>query len=71
MTVWHEPEYAEFPRTGPCVLCGRRYTRYGCNPDPVAPIENGRCCHSCDRKLVYPARIAQVLRAVQEGGDAA
>lgn len=44
------------PREGTCCLCGGRYTDHGNNPQPLAePPE--RCCHTCNRDRVIPARL--------------
>ena len=50
-----------------CVLCGEEITpepitgwEYGCNPYPLA--DHGRCCHDCDTRRVFPARIAEYER---------
>lgn len=37
-----------------CVICGREYTGYGNNADPIA---DGCCCDECNRLLVIPSRI--------------
>lgn len=36
-----------------CSICGKPYVGYGNN---AAPINNGRCCDECNRKVVM-ARI--------------
>lgn len=37
-----------------CVICGKTKEEYGNNAIPVA---YGRCCDSCNRNLVLPARL--------------
>jgi hypothetical protein len=55
-----------FPETGICILCGGPYFVGGCNPEPLASINDGRCCADCDFCKVIPGRIAEL-----RGGDAA
>lgn len=38
-----------------CCLCGKPYTGYGNNPDPIK--KSGRCCDNCNNNKVIPARI--------------
>jgi hypothetical protein len=40
--------------TKTCCLCGKKFTGYGSNADPVA---DGTCCDDCNRDKVIPARI--------------
>lgn len=41
-----------------CVLCDRTIKgEFGNNPDPLASLEDGQCCDSCNEK-VTAARIA-------------
>lgn len=49
-----------------CCICGEESTGFGNNPEPVR--HEGRCCDSCNRKFVIPARIAQ-LRAAEDTED--
>ena len=53
-----------------CCICGEESTGYGNNPAPVR--HEGRCCDSCNRKFVIPARIAQLRAAedMEDGGEA-
>ena len=37
-----------------CVICGREYTGYGNNADPIT---DGYCCDECNRLIVIPSRI--------------
>lgn len=38
-----------------CCICGKEYTGYGNNPEPVRI--SGRCCNDCNEKRVIPARM--------------
>ena len=40
-----------------CVICGKTYTGYGNNAEPVA---DGRCCDDCNIEIVIPARLKQI-----------
>ena len=48
-----------------CSICGRPFTEYGNNAEPV---NDGRCCDRCDNQFVIPARILAIYR--QEKGRA-
>lgn len=39
-----------------CVLCGTRVAEFGNNPDPLASLDDGRCCNYCNANKVIPAR---------------
>ncbi len=39
-----------------CVLCGKLYTGYGNNAEPLS---NGRCCNYCNASKVLPYRISR------------
>ena len=41
-----------------CSICGTKYTGYGNNAEPV---NNGKCCDTCNIKVVIPARLKQLL----------
>ena len=60
----------EFDDVFTCCICGEESTGYGNNPEPVR--HEGRCCDSCNRKFVIPARIAQLRAAedIEDGGEA-
>lgn len=45
---------------GDCILCGRIYSGWGHNPEPVVPFEKGRCCGSCNTIKVIPTRVAML-----------
>ena len=47
--------YAE---TGKCALCGKEYTHYGNNPQPLLPDIDQRVCDECNA-LVVIARLQQ------------
>lgn len=40
-----------------CCICGRAFSGYGNNPDPVVKDENARCCDDCNASVVIPKRI--------------
>lgn len=40
--------------TNKCVICGKEYTGYGNNAEPVS---KGRCCDKCNEEQVIPARL--------------
>ena len=42
-----------------CCICGKVFTGYGNNPDPVK--KNGRCCDDCDNRYVIPARLKAIM----------
>ena len=46
-----------------CVICGKKYSGYGNNADPVA---KGECCDDCNLKVVVPARIKQIYGSQNE-----
>lgn len=41
-----------------CCICGKEFTGYGNNPEPVK--ESGVCCDECNADKVIPARIAMI-----------
>jgi hypothetical protein len=45
---------------GECILCGGTYSGWGHNPEPVVPLEKGRCCGVCNTLSVIPARLAML-----------
>jgi hypothetical protein len=56
------PAYDENPDSGTCILCGGTYREHGNNPEPVAQLDDGRCCHECNSIVVIPVR-ALIIRA--------
>lgn len=44
--------YAE---EGKCCICKGKYRNWGNNPQPVRNM--GRCCDSCNDRIVIPERI--------------
>lgn len=46
----------EYKKIGKCCICGKLYFNYGCNPAPVVNDPSKRCCHKCDRAVVWSAR---------------
>ena len=43
-----------------CCICGRAYTEWGNNADPVADRE---CCDACNWSHVIPARIKELKKS--------
>jgi len=48
--------YEEMTEEGICSLCGRKYSHWGNNPEPLKDIEE-RCCDECNQTKVIPARL--------------
>lgn len=46
-----------------CSICKFPYTGYGNN---AVPINDGRCCDTCNLEQVIPARISNVIKVYQE-----
>ena len=42
-----------------CSICQKLYIGWGNNAQPV---NDGRCCNSCDWNIVIPARVTIVVR---------
>ena len=51
-----------------CSICGRPYIGFGNNAQPV---NNERCCDSCNINIVVPRRImdVKVSKYLKEGGS--
>lgn len=49
-----------------CVICGKVFTGYGNNADPIA---DGECCDKCNSDVVVPARIEQLRRARENNAE--
>ena len=47
----------DYEKTGICSICGRYYTHWGNNAEP---INSGRCCDICNAMVVIPERIKQL-----------
>ena len=45
---------SDITETGICSICGAKYDHFGNN---AQPINDGRCCDSCNAIEVIPARI--------------
>lgn len=45
-----------------CVICGRAFTGWGHNPEPVKEFEEGRACSDCNAMVVIPERIKRIQR---------
>jgi hypothetical protein len=43
--------------TNKCVICNKKFTGYGHNPDPIST--KGRCCDECN-KVVILTRLKQI-----------
>lgn len=50
-----------------CCICGKQFTGWGNNPDPVTD-ENGnlfpedaRCCDECNDNVVIPTRLVEMF----------
>jgi len=41
-----------------CIICSKEYFGLGANAEP---IKNGQCCDGCDKSIVVPTRIANVM----------
>lgn len=41
-----------------CSICGKQYEGFGNNAQPV---NNGRCCDECNREVVIPMRIKNMV----------
>ena len=41
-----------------CVICGKEFTGWGNNPDPVE--DHGECCDDCNMTVVIPARLGML-----------
>lgn len=48
-----DKDTVEFIKT--CCICGKDFTGYGNNPDPVKT--DGKCCDECNLTVVIPARM--------------
>ena len=44
-----------------CSICGKKYEGFGNN---AQPINNGRCCDECNRKVVVPFRIEMMFKTI-------
>lgn len=51
-----------------CCICGKVFTGWGNNPDPVKD-ENGnlfpedaRCCDECNNNVVIPTRLIEIYK---------
>tara|TARA_R100000664_G_C2725487_1_gene117583 strand:+ start:407 stop:580 length:174 start_codon:yes stop_codon:yes gene_type:complete len=43
-----------------CCLCGQKmYNVHETNN--ALPVKNGRCCHTCNQKIVIPARMKEIF----------
>lgn len=40
-----------------CVLCGKPFSEFGNNPEPLKPYDTGKCCNFCNDTKVIPARM--------------
>lgn len=53
----------DYEETGICSICGRQYTHWGNN---AWPINDGRCCDSCNATQVVPTRLQNLLNKKKE-----
>ena len=44
-------------KTGVCALCGRKYSHYGNNPQPILADSSRSVCDRCNERLVVPERV--------------
>ena len=44
----------DYEKTGICSICGKKYDHWGNN---AQPINDGRCCDSCNDAYVIPTRL--------------
>ena len=49
----------DYNETGTCSICGKEYTHWGNN---AQPINDGRCCDECNYTKVLPARFDLVKK---------
>lgn len=54
-----------YKEVGICSICGKPYTNWGNNAQPV---NNGRCCDTCNYMKVIPARIDQMRMKARNDG---
>jgi len=48
-----------------CCFCRGDFNDYGNNPEPIKDMRTGRCCDTCNYKLVILARLKE-LRIIYE-----
>lgn len=48
---------SDYAETGKCSICGKEYTHWGNN---AQPINDGRCCDECNATRVVPERISRI-----------
>ena len=44
-----------------CCICGQVCMDFGNNPWPVNNDKEARCCDRCNKEVVIPARIKQIM----------
>ena len=49
----------DYTEVGKCCICGKEYTHWGNNAEPV---KSGRCCDECNATRVIPARIEELRK---------
>ncbi len=50
-----------------CSICGKQYKGYGNN---ALPVNNGRCCDSCNETIVVPRRFQDARNRRKENKNA-
>ena len=54
-----QPQPIESTQTQICSICQREFTEYG---NEAYPVNLGRCCATCNARIVIPARLVQIAR---------
>ena len=44
-----------------CCLCGKFFSGFGNNPDPLSIRDDDECCDDCNWGKVIPARVKQYI----------
>lgn len=61
-----EVEFTDYTKIGDdmitktCCICGKEFTGFGNNPDPVC--KEGRCCDECNSTVVVPTRLKECIK---------
>lgn len=61
-----EVEFTDYNKIGDdmitktCCICGKEFTGFGNNPDPVC--KEGRCCDECNSTVVVPTRLKEWVK---------
>lgn len=46
-----------------CSICGKQYEGFGNN---AQPINDGRCCDECNKNVVIPRRLTDIINKSKE-----